>query len=149
MAQEQNSTNTHNNSQKTNSKHHSKQQNVRFQQKTKKPTHGTSATTASNGPKTSRDEKRRRWAKKHRVAPKLVVKRDPAKEYISACCSLPARKPTAGEKYTAKDPETGKMATMNRGLGKWRCSGCSKVCKVSARKPETKEVPIVQAAVEQ
>ena len=80
----------------------------------------------------SRNEKRARWAKRSRpVARPVAVKRGPVKSYTSVCCSLPASKPTAGQKETAKDAETGKMKDKTKGLGHWRCSGCRKVCRVS------------------
>lgn len=103
--------------------------------KTGKPTQNAS------GSKESRNAKRRRWAKqnKPKVAPKQVVKAAaPVFEYISACCSLPARKPKAAQKEVGKDPETGKMVNQVKGLGHWTCTGCSKKCKVSARKPQPK-----------
>lgn len=137
--------NTQSNS--TNSKPHNQKQSGRFQQKTQKRTNGTSNTTGTNGPRQTRNEKRRRWAKNHRVAPKPVIKRGPVKVYVSVCCKLPANKPPAGEKYTAKDPETNKMSEMRRGLGHFRCSGCGKGCKVTVHKPEPKEVPNAKQAV--
>jgi len=39
-----------------------------------------------------------------------------------------------------KDPETGKTKDKPKGLGKWRCSACSKVCKVTVHKPAPKEI---------
>lgn len=120
----------------------SKQSNGTFTGKKQQFSQNGSQQQRSNGgKKQSRNEKRRRWAKKHKVAPKPVVKRGPVKEYVSACCSLPAIKPVAGEKFTARDPETGKMAEQRRGLGKFRCTGCKKIAKVTPRKPEVKEVP--------
>jgi hypothetical protein len=114
-------------------------QHAPSQEKTKQHTKGTSP----SGKKENRNAKRKRWAKKNRPAPKSITPRGPSKEYISACCSLPARKPAAGMKSMGKDPETGKMKETRKGLGHWRCSGCSKPTKVTPRKPEPKtEVPI-------
>lgn len=142
MAQELNSTNTHANSGNNKQKHNSKRPNKPFQKQTQKST----APTQQGGRKQSRDEKRRRWAKKHKVAPKVVAKlREPVKEYISACCNLRASKPRAGEKVITRDPETGKPKETRLGLGHWRCSGCSKSTKVSPRKPKVEEVPVVAA----
>lgn len=86
----------------------------------------------------SRNAKRARWAKRSKPVAKPSVKRGPEKEYISACCSVPARKPKAGAKEVAKDAETGKMKDKAKGLGHWRCGQCGKACKVTPRKPETK-----------
>ena len=78
----------------------------------------------------TRNAKRARWAKKAKPVAKPIVRRGPVKSYTSVCCSLPASKPRAGQKEMAKDPETGKTKEVAKGLGKWRCSGCRKVCKV-------------------
>jgi hypothetical protein len=40
----------------------------------------------------------------------------------------------AGQKETARDPESGKTKTQPKGLGKWRCSGCKKLTKVTVGK---------------
>ena len=94
-----------------------------------KQSSGSAQSKPSEG---TRDEKRKRWAKKSKpVARPVAVKRGPVKSYTSVCCSLPASKPTAGQKETAKDAETGKMKDKTKGLGHWRCSGCRKVCRVS------------------
>ena len=90
--------------------------------------------TSGNGQ--SRNAKRARWAKKSKPVAKPIVRRENAYEYISACCSLPARKPRAGEKEMQKDAETGKFRDKPKGLGHWRCSGCGKASKVSPRKPQ-------------
>lgn len=114
-----------------------------------KPSH-TSATSHTpkagpkGGKKQTRNEKRRRWAKKHKVAAKPVVKRGPTKEYVTKCCSALGRKPAAGEKSMAKDPESGKTVSTPKGLGKWRCSQCGKPAKVTPRKPQAAEAKIVQ-----
>ena len=78
----------------------------------------------------TRNAKRARWAKKSKPVAKPSVRRGPVKSYTSVCCSLPASKPRAGQKEMAKDAETGKTKEVAKGLGKWRCSGCRKVCKV-------------------
>ncbi len=99
--------------------------------------------------KTSRDEKRKRWAKRAKPQQKSVVPRKgPEKEYISACCSVPARKPAAGQKETVRDAETGKSKDKPKGLGHWRCGQCGKSCKVTPRKSEAKVVTIDMVAVE-
>src|SRR5271166_847862 len=99
-----------------------------------------------NGP--TRSEKRARWAKKSRPVAKPIVKSGPAKTYVSLCCNLPAQKPAAGEKVSMKDHESGKLKTTPKGLGHWRCSGCRKIAKVSAHKPEPKVVAVDMAKVE-
>ena len=78
-----------------------------------------------------------KYAKKQSSRPKqpVVVRRAPALEYISACCSLPSRKPVAGLRVSVQNPETKKSKEQPMGLGKWRCSGCGKSCKVTPRKP--------------
>ena len=93
-------------------------------------------TGRTSGKGESRNEKRARWAKKSRPAANLVVKRGPVREYVSACCSALATKPTAGAKESVKDPESGKTKDKAKGLGKWRCTTCRKVTKVTPRKPE-------------
>ena len=84
----------------------------------------------------SRNAKRARWAKKSKPVAKPIARRENTYEYISACCSLPARKPRAGEKEMQKNAETGKFKEQPKGLGHWRCTGCGKVAKVSPRKPQ-------------
>lgn len=147
MAQETNSTNTSKNSKKNPSKPHFKQQSTASSFPSKKPTQVTSHSQKGGaGRKQTRDEKRKRWAKKHKVAAKPVVVRGPVKEYITACCSLPGRKPRAAQKEMAKDPESGKMKETVKGLGHWRCSGCGKLAKVTSCKPAVvtpTEVPSV------
>lgn len=103
-----------------------------------KPSSGSAQQKPSEG---TRNEKRARWAKKAVPKQKPVApRRENAFEYISACCSLPARKPKAGQKEAVKDPESGKVKDKPKGLGKWRCSGCGKVSKVTPRKPQPKVV---------
>ena len=114
-----------------------KQQNKSSAGKTEKPTVQKSLSSAQPN-KPTRDQKRARWAKRSKPVAKTVAKRGPEKEYISVCCSVPARKPKAGAKEMAKDAETGKMQDKSKGLGKWRCPACSKICKVTPRKPEAK-----------
>ena len=95
---------------------------------------GNTRPTSGNGQ--SRNAKRARWAKKSKPVAKPVVRRENTYEYISACCTLPARKPRAGEKEMQKNAETGKFKEQPKGLGHWRCSGCGKAAKVSPRKPQ-------------
>lgn len=137
MVQAQNSTNTSQNFQKKNMKATFKQRNSPSQ----KPSHTQGTST--------RKDKRRRWAKKHKPVAKPVVKQGPVKEYVSDCCSVLARKPKAFQKEVAKDPESGKMKETTKGLGKWRCTTCGKRCKVTPRKPEVKEVVVDMNKVEQ
>ena len=91
-------------------------------------------------PQQSREQKRKNWAKRSKPVAKPSVRVAPAKVYTSACCQAPATKPKAGQKEVAKDAETGKMKSGSKGLGKWRCSACSKVCKVTVHKPAPKEI---------
>jgi len=124
------------------------------QKQTQKPKQNSQSkpkfnTGHTSGKGESRNEKRARWAKKSRPVAKPIVKRGPAKEYISLCCNLPAQKPVAGEKVSMKDAESGKMKTLPKGLGKWRCSGCHKISKVSVHKSEPKIVVVDMAKIEQ
>ena|ERR1700675_1236790 len=91
----------------------------------------------SQKPKRSRDQKRKLWAKKSRPAAKPLAA--PEKSYTSKCCVLPARKPKAGLAEVGKNPESGKMVSITKGLGKWRCSGCGKRCIVVVGKFKEKE----------
>jgi hypothetical protein len=50
------------------------------------------------------------------------------------CCSLPAAKPRCGTKMTVNSPDSKKSVEVSTGLGKWRCSGCGKPCKVTVKK---------------
>jgi len=101
--------------------------NVRSQQKTQSSTKAT-----SQKPKRSRDEKRRAWAKKS--VPKPQPKKAPERSYTSVCCTAPATKPRAGQKETARDPESGKTKSQPKGLGHWTCGTCHKKCKVTVGK---------------
>ena len=99
----------------------------------------TSNTRPSSGNGQTRNAKRARWAKRSKpVARPVAPRRENAFEYISTCCSLPARKPRAGEKSSVKNPETGKFKDEPKGLGHWRCTGCGKATKVTPRKPQPK-----------
>lgn len=68
----------------------------------------------------------------------MAPRRGPVFEYISACCSLPARKPQTGRKEAVQDPESKKMKDQTKGLGHWRCSGCGKATKVTPQRPASK-----------
>ena len=119
------------------------------QKQTQKPKQNSQSkpkfnTGRTSGKGESRNEKRARWAKKSKPAVKPVVKRGPVKEYTSACCSALATKPAAGAKESFKDPESGKTKDKAKGLGKWRCTTCHKVTKVTPRKPEPKVVDSVR-----
>jgi hypothetical protein len=141
MAQEPNYTNTHSSSKQT------QKQSAPSHQKNPVTTQRTSS--GNLGKKESRNAKRRRWAKNNRpkVAPKVISA--PTLEYVSACCSVPARKPKAGQKEVAKDPETGKIVNQPKGLGHWTCTGCNKKCKVTPGKPQPKtEVPNGEAVTQ-
>ena len=100
---------------------------------TAEPTVQKSSGSAQQKPKQSRDEKRKTWAKKSKPVAKPLVRKGPEKEYISTCCSVPARKPKAGMKEMVKDAESGKTKDKAKGLGKWRCGQCQKVCKEIGR----------------
>jgi hypothetical protein len=61
------------------------------------------------------------------------VKRGPVKGYESKCCSLPAIKTAC--------VRVDKKKALEQGLGKWRCSGCHKACKVTVSKAKPTEYP--------
>jgi len=104
------------------------------------PSSARNTTKNSSGKNaSSRDEKRKRWAKNNKPKAKPVTPKPNAKEYISACCNVPARKPAAGQKTAVRNPETGKTKSEPKGLGKWRCGQCGKTCKVSAQKSAPRE----------
>jgi hypothetical protein len=46
-----------------------------------------------------------------------------------------------------KDAESGKMKDKVSGLGKWRCSGCRKACKVTRHAPVPKEIVAAVRAI--
>ena len=97
----------------------------------------------------TRNEKRARWAKKAVPKQKPVVKSGPVFGYTSVCCSAPATKPPCGTRTPMKDAESGKMKDKVSGLGRWRCSGCRKACKVTRHAPAAKvtDTKVLQAAV--
>lgn len=95
-----------------------------------------SVATANNTKPTSnktqpRSNGKSRYAqKKNRNGNPAPRKTGPKNTYLSSCCNVPARKPKAAEKQIVVDPETKRTKNVPRGLGKWRCTGCSKVCSV-------------------
>jgi hypothetical protein len=107
--------------------------------------HGNSALPKKPRVET-REAKRKRWAKKAKPVTRPVVKKGPVHEYISKCCGLPANKPRCGERFSAQDPDSGKMKDQTKGLGHWRCSGCKKVCKVTPRKPAPTGAEVISPA---
>lgn len=111
-----------------------------------KQSSGSAQSKPSEG---TRDEKRKRWAKKSKpVARPVAVKRGPVREYVSVCCSAPAQKPPCGTKTPTKDPDSGKMKDKASGLGHFRCSQCRKACKVKPQAPAPKVVVVNMAAIE-
>lgn len=88
----------------------------------------------------TRKEKRRRWAKKSKPVAKAVAPKPNVKEYVCVCHGEAARKPKAGQKEVAKDPESGKLKDTTKGLGHWRCSVTNKGTKVTPRAPQPKVV---------
>lgn len=61
---------------------------------------------------------------------------------MCVCHGEVARKPKAGQKEVAKDPESGKLKDTTKGLGHWRCSVTNKGAKVSPRAPQPKVVVV-------
>jgi hypothetical protein len=114
----------------SNSVNPNKRSNGPSRGKTKSFTQGT-----SQGPKQSRDQKRKNWAKKNVPKAKPVAPPKPnVKEYLCECHSEPARKLRAGQQEMHKDAETGKIKSVPRGLGKWKCSVTGRSTKVTPRK---------------
>lgn len=92
-----------------------------------------------------------RWNKRKRFGSQKkttsrVTPSGPSKQYISACCSAPARKPKCGTKVAFQDPETKKTKDKPLGLGTWRCGTCGKVCKVTPQKIAVAPSPEVAVA---
>lgn len=103
-----------------------------------RPNTSSSSPAAKYQGKGGQKQKNTKYGKKHhKPAPKPVVKRGPINEYVSVCCSLPAEKPACGSTL-ATQTEGKKVTKVVRGLGHFRCTGCRKGCKVTARKPQTK-----------
>jgi len=75
-----------------------------------------------------------KFNKKHRKPQKSPAQQvGPVHAYVSKCCNAPAKKPKAFSPIAgSKDAKTG--------LGKWRCSACGKITKVSVGKPQAPEV---------
>jgi hypothetical protein len=82
-------------------------------------------------------KKRNKRAGKQGVAQRKPV--GPVKQYLSACCSLPAIKPRCGQLEAVINPETKKSKEMPKGLGHWRCTGCRKATKVTPQVPKAAE----------
>src|SRR6185295_16478029 len=82
-----------------------------------------------------------KYAKKARSGskPSIATFRPPQREYVSACCSVPSRKPATGRKESVQDPESHRSKEVPKGLGHWRCGACGKPTKVTPRKPEPKQ----------
>ena len=84
------------------------------------------------------------------TAGKSTVRQAPTFLYLSVCCSAPARKPQTGRKDRVQDPESKKTKEQAKGLGKWHCSQCSKVCKVTVSRAvltgaTAVDIPVVAA----
>lgn len=99
--------------------------------------HQAGAGTTNSGAKRNSHQ---RWQGKKRFGSQkkttsLVTPIGPVKVYISACCQAPARKPKCGTKVAMQDPETKRTKDKPLGLGKWRCTSCGLVTKVTPRKP--------------
>lgn len=97
------------------------------------PTSNTSSTGSSNG-KRKRNKHRNRKSQSSRT---VTQQRPAVREYVSKCCNAPAKKPRTGtplgEKRENSGGKTKTDPTAVRGLGGWRCSGCSKPTKVTAQ----------------
>jgi hypothetical protein len=91
---------------------------------------------------TSRPKGKSKFAQKSRS--KKFVKpvskpKEPVSSYTSVCCSLPAKKPRAGELPAG--------SKVRLGLGHFRCTGCGKVAKVTVSKFKTSTEAPIDAAV--
>jgi len=91
-----------------------------------------SNSTQRNGKNTSSTSKphgKSRFAQKSRSKKQqkpVAIKRGPINSYTSVCCSVPAKKPHAGELPAGKKERLG--------LGHFRCTACGKGCKVTVSK---------------
>lgn len=88
---------------------------------------------------TSRPKGKSKYAKKARINAKrasvAVKPKGPVNIYTSVCCGVPAVK-KACVAVSKKD-------ALTQTLGKFRCSGCKKRCKVAVSKAKTVEVVTV------
>lgn len=68
--------------------------------------------------------------RKKKVVPVAVIKAGPVFNYTSECCGVRAKKPPV--ERSAADKAEGKFSEC--ALGSWRCSQCTKPCKVKRSK---------------
>ncbi len=110
-----------------------KRKNLSSAGKTTGPTAKKSSGSAQSPNQQTRNEKRARWAKKNKPVAKkpAAAPRGPVKEYLCECHGEPAKKPRAGTKVAAQDPESKKVKDKFLGLGKWRCATTAKRTKVT------------------
>lgn len=110
--------------------------------------HNPKSSTSSNGKPTGRNTNgsskprgKSRYSKKKsgKKFVKPVVVRAAVKSYISACCSVAAKKPRCGQVESVQSPDSKKIVEQSKGLGHWRCGACNKPTKVTPRKPEPVE----------
>lgn len=104
------------------------------------------STTGRHMKPTSGFKKGKHRGKRNGSSGPMKKTQTPQFEYVSACCSLPARKPVCGRKENQENPESHKMKEVTKGLGHWRCTACGKITKVTPRKttmpaPVPVEVP--------
>src|SRR5271156_5753408 len=99
-----------------------------------------SPSTSSSSTRRPKRGKSRFAKKQHGKKPVAPVKpKTPVNTYTSVCCGLPAAKPRAFSTVLGGKDKTG--------LGKWRCSGCRKVCKVTVSKYKTPDAATEAAAI--
>src|SRR5208282_4175653 len=99
--------------------------------RTKKP----STTSTSRPPKG-----KSKYAQKARVKankPKAIAKQGPVNSYLSVCCGVPATKKAC--------VRVDKKEALVQGLGSWRCTGCTKPCKVTVSKAKPADTITVQS----
>lgn len=113
------------------------------------PVNSTSSTspsaqrTKARTKSSSRSRKNRAGKGTHRSTRTPQQRRGPEKEYLSKCCSAIAKKPACGKKEDVRDPETGKMKEIKKGLGHWRCGQCGRKTTVT---PQVRTHEVVQNA---
>lgn len=101
-----------------------------------------------SGTATTFHKRKRNRGKKNQSPAQQAPKKylAPVKEYTSKCCNAPAKKPRTGTSTGVRSEGSGKKVTTDptqvRGLGGWRCEGCKKTCKVTARKPSQEETVV-------
>ena len=105
----------------------------------------SSGSSSKNSLRPKRNQNRRWQNKRGGTQKRTATPSVPSKQYISACCNAPGKKPPCGTKVVQQDPETRKMKDTRLGKGKWRCTACGKRCKVSVHTVKQAEATVASA----